>query len=329
MFTNLPPADINLNDPEIIPTLKSLNAPILTKKVQSSTLIVIPIGKVAPNRIPSTKGPYQHVKKDKFLKEASCRKISRLPCSCGQHCALKFQDWRAIAKEREAFWAKGAKEQNTFIYDSLNRNGIVKDPPESNFSFRYVIDGKHVCSFYYEKFFPICHQRFISIRKKVTNARRPREDPTSHFKKSPKMQFLKTWMEKFFQEVGQAMPDKEEVHLPACFTRQCIFEAYQYSVLANLTLEFLVSRSYFYETWTKEFPRVKIYRWTRFSQCDICNALTHREDRAENAAERRKYTKKKICTQAHLSDEIFSFFARKLICQMSFFYFLLESSSVR
>ena len=66
----------------------------------------------------------------------------------------------------------------------------------------------------------------------------------------------KSWLSSYAANLAEKQPDKEELHLPSCLTKLCIFEKYKEEMGAANEDTIEISR--FREMWMEHFPHLKI-----------------------------------------------------------------------
>jgi hypothetical protein len=107
----------------------------------------------------------------------------------------------------------------------------------------------------------LCY-RFWEIKKNVLKTGTA-PYTTAPYSRRPSRQYLegKVWLEQYARQFGDRMPDRQELRLPSCITKQTVFEMYK--TFSEQTGDPSLSRSSFYELWEKEFPDVKVTKvWT-------------------------------------------------------------------
>ena len=68
-----------------------------------------------------------------------------------------------------------------------------------------------------------------------------------------------TWMESWFQKIGDQMPDSRMVHLPHFLTKEAVYKEMHREMMAfGIPACKILSLSRFYTLWNNRFPNVSI-----------------------------------------------------------------------
>ncbi|WAR31546.1 hypothetical protein MAR_034088, partial [Mya arenaria] len=80
------------------------------------------------------------------------------------------------------------------------------------------------------------------------------------------------WLEDYIRFFADRQPDREELHLPACLTKDMLFKSYEDEMKQGKIRP--VSRSRFHEIWLQQMPNVKIRKDPDdLPQCQTCATI--------------------------------------------------------
>ena len=226
--------------------------------------------------------------KDKRLNDESIGEAKGFTCKCETQCADKVS--RAdISSAREAFWNLKQDERLQYLVNQLMFDATANHE-EATLTFRTTINGITVCGPFYKKALGISQQMYANARTRIRTRHivvLPKESETNLTnKRDTVVSFLKRYVE----EHGQAVPNQDIRELPIGLTRCKLyvvyvseeFEAAEISAGAQAKL----SSFYLYLT---QFPALKFRKWMTFSQCSICSELKSNIEKAKSKEEKGEF----------------------------------------
>ena len=98
--------------------------------------------------------------------------------------------------------------------------------------------------------------RYYEIRRSFLEGAVFVERLTSPSTHQPKSCEAIAWMQNYFSQVGDCMPDCMAVHLPSFLTNALVYSRMKEELEASGRQ--VISQSHFYNLWSKEFPHVSI-----------------------------------------------------------------------
>ena len=140
---------------------------------------------------------------------------------CGEKCAIVKHGLEAIdVYAAHNFFAQLANHrQRQWVLDYIVNH--TSSTAKSTENTKYIINGKDVCFKLWLAILNLKTSRFYEIRSLFHQGimvipQRPSKDLL------PKTIAAIDWMEKYFQLIGDIMPDTGAIHLPQCLSRRYI-----------------------------------------------------------------------------------------------------------
>ena len=164
-----------------------------------------------------------------------------------QHHLSLTDIWTA----RQRFDHLGAFQQRQWVLNYLHSN-CSKETKEVVF----LLSGKSVCFPVWLAALGLSKSRYYEVRKEFASGILFIERVTSPKSRLPKSYDAVAWMRRYFNQVGDHMPDRMAIHLPSFLTNALVYSRMKEELEAkNQTV---ISVSHFYNLWTTEFPHVSI-----------------------------------------------------------------------
>jgi hypothetical protein len=98
---------------------------------------------------------------------------------------------------------------------------------------------------------------------------------------------LESWLEDFFNNNCEKLPNKDIVHLPDSFSKLEVWKIFK-SSFSNFDKYENVSYRFFCKAWRKHFPNVKIPKMNRFGVCADCEEFKTIREKAVTAEDKSK-----------------------------------------
>jgi hypothetical protein len=142
-------------------------------------------------------------------------------------------------------------QQRQWVLDYLHSNTSKAD--RETFFF---MCGKNVCLPIWLSVLDLSKSRFYEVRQSFLNGALFVERLTSPITHRPKSCEAIAWMDHYFSQVGDCMPDRMAVHLPSFLTNAAVHLRLKEELEASGRP--VISQSHFYNIWSTEFPHVSI-----------------------------------------------------------------------
>jgi hypothetical protein len=109
--------------------------------------------------------------------------------------------------------------------------------------------------------------------------------PTSH-----KALRCYSWFESFFNQVGDFIPNSNEIHLEKC-DKKDIYNIFVSEMRSDYEDDAIVTYSYFLKIWKECFPHVKVREYKAVTgKCQCCTILTELRSKSQKPAVRKRVT---------------------------------------
>lgn len=121
--------------------------------------------------------------------------------------------------------------------------------------------GKNVCLPIWLSVLDLSKSRYYEVRQSFLQGALFVErlsSPTAHQRKSFE---AIAWMQQYFSQVGDCMPDRMAIHLPSFLTNASVYSRMKEELEASG--QQVISQSHFYSLWSTEFPHVSIPKVTQ------------------------------------------------------------------
>lgn len=125
---------------------------------------------------------------------------------------------------------------------------------------KFFIAGKEVCSNAWSKIYSVSKRTLSRITKDISLG----ENQIAHGNQgkkrlNTKKESVAAWMERYFNLIGDKMPDSNQIHLPSWETQKDIHARYcQDMERRGIEREEIAGISIFYKIWTEQFSNVLI-----------------------------------------------------------------------
>ena len=231
--------------------------------------IVVKRGKkqrTSSGRVPVT------LKKKAYNLEPAVIASALSPC-CANKCNEQF-NYTDLSMVRTEFWNLTRPKQLDWVTRQLAFHGCPSTLT-GKFTFKYVFHGKECCAKFLEQALPISHGRLSMARNKVLTMQM--EDSTSADSPSncPKSDSAESYIRDYARKHAGAMPDSDDVQLPAGKTREAVYCDYLIDMFQTdeEVQTQAASLSTWYKTWRSRCFHVKAPKWQKFSKCSTCSNI--------------------------------------------------------
>ena len=168
-------------------------------------------------------------------------------CAEGVHHLSECDVWLTYQR----FNHLGCHQQRQWVLDYLHNNTSKADLETI-----FFVCGKHVCVAVWLSVLSLSKSRFYEVRQSFLDGALFVErlaSPTTHQRKSCE---AIAWMQHYFDQVGDHMPDRMAIHLPSFLTNAAVHLRMKEELESSG--RHVNSQSHFYNLWSSEFPHVSI-----------------------------------------------------------------------
>lgn len=120
-----------------------------------------------------------------------------------------------------------------------------------------MVEGKPLCPGAFTAVLGISKKRYKRLRDSFSSGAIQFTRKSIRRSEAVKVSEAKAWMARFFEEIGDHMPNSNQTHLPHFLTKKDVHERMRRDLLEEGVHD-TVSLSYFYSIWSKSFKNVVI-----------------------------------------------------------------------
>lgn len=172
---------------------------------------------------------------------------------CNERCASTIHHLTEsdIWLTYQRFSHLSSYQQRQWVLDCLHNNTSKSDSETF-----FFVCGKNVCLPVWLSVLDLSKSRFYDVRRSFLEGSFFVERLTSPTVHQPKSCEAIAWMQNYFSQVGDCMPDRMAVHLPSFLTNALVYSRMKDELEASGRQ--VISQSHFYNLWSSEFPHVSI-----------------------------------------------------------------------
>ena len=138
------------------------------------------------------------------------QKIGRLLVDtyCNKLCLHHLTATDIITAKADYVSLTSSAARRLYLYNKLKEGSSESDPKSSHISTKYFIAGKEICDNSWAQIYGVSLRTLTRMLKQLSE----RKDGTHGNLGKRK---VRTWMESYFDLIGDKMPDKNQIHLPS------------------------------------------------------------------------------------------------------------------
>ena len=197
--------------------------------------------------------------------------------SCCQMLCVRFLSVNDVLSARKKFSSMSQTTQQQWIIDKIHENSHMIE--KGSLLTQYVVAGRIVCEAAFCSVYGFSLARLSRARRRASFGQLVVEHGNLGRKRyTPRVEEAKTWMNRYFNLIGDKQPDKVQIHLPSWETQRDIYQRYRDDMeKVEIPEDEMIGLSTFYRIWHEEFPSVVIpeVRWWWFHfKMHVLNAIT-------------------------------------------------------
>ena len=147
---------------------------------------------------------------------------------CGDMCAIKMHGLtnHDVLRAHCCFENKTQRDQNDWILKYFSEHCPYNSNGEKDFkNVAFMIQGKSICVKLWQEILSVSSSRFYRLRQDFIQFGGITSVTKRQRSLSSKTLEAMTWMEDYFQRVGDKRPDKaDSIYLPTCLTEKKLFD---------------------------------------------------------------------------------------------------------
>lgn len=129
---------------------------------------------------------------------------------------------------------------------------------------KFFIAGKEICASAWSQIYNVSSCTMYRIQKRLACGEEPSHGNLGKRRVNTKAESVSSWMDAYFNLIGDKMPHKNQLHLPSWETQKDIYYRYVGDMKKRgISEDEIAGISIFYKVWTDEFSNVVIPQvWT-------------------------------------------------------------------
>lgn len=182
-----------------------------------------------------------------------CNKIYSLD-GCSTKCAKAVHHLSEtdIWMTYQRFTTLSSFQQRQWILNYFHSNSTLEEKETT-----FMVSGKCVCLAVWLGILSLSRTQYYEVRKAfcsgVVSFERIHSPTTAHRPKSYK---AIAWMQSYFHQIGDQMPDRMAIHLPSFLNNTLVYNRFKED--CEERREEIISQTQFFSLWKAEFPHVSI-----------------------------------------------------------------------
>ena len=176
---------------------------------------------------------------------------------CEKQC-LQNLTVAEVRRQQVQFHSLSLIQQRQWLMDYFHQNSCFVNDHATT---KYIASGKEICKKAWCKVLEVSSKRVASALKWITDGK---VTVAEHGNKGRKRPLTKTedaiaWMNKYFNLLGDHMPNSNRIHLPSWDSQKYVYGRYNDDmILAGQEENDVVALRSFYRLWSENFPHVII-----------------------------------------------------------------------
>ena len=187
---------------------------------------------------------------------------------CDRFCLRHLTATDVMDCKRELVQCKTTTDRKKWLLAKLSSNS--SELSNRVVQTKYFVAGKEICSSAWCRIFSVSRRTLQRMLKRIVDADRMEQ----HGNVGKKRQNTKTegaiaWMERYFDLIGDKMPDKNQIHLPCWENQKDVYNRYCTDLEKRGNKEEILGISMFRKIWGESFANVVIPEVSCYRGCYI------------------------------------------------------------
>ena len=178
------------------------------------------------------------------------------PC-CDNLCLRHLTAMDVIACQTEINQYKNKTDRKRCLFAKLT-NGS-SETSKGMITTRYFVAGKEICAAAWCKVYSVSYRTLRRMKQKIILGEEMEHGNLGKKRRNTKTEAAIAWMDRYFNLIGDKMPDKDQIHLPCWENQKDIYHRYCNDFKSRGSMEEdLLGISLFYKVWIDHFSNVII-----------------------------------------------------------------------
>lgn len=189
-------------------------------------------------------------------------KIGRLLVgTCCDKLCLRHLTATDIISTKVDYVSLTRNDQRLYLFNKIKEGSCES---AGKVTTKFFIAGKEICAVAWSMIYNISSFTMYRMQKRVVCGEEPTHGNVGKRRVNTKAESVSTWMDAYFNLIGDKMPHKNQLHLPSWETQKDIYYRYVGDMKkCGISEDEIAGISIFYKVWTDEFSNVVIPQvWT-------------------------------------------------------------------
>ena len=175
---------------------------------------------------------------------------------CSKLC-LRHLTATDIISAKVEYLSQTRSAQRAYLFSKLKENSS-----ESGFrtiTTKYFVSGKEICETAWAQIYDLSLRTLSRMLKQLADQEDGSHVNLGRRRVNTKAESVSSWMDSYFNLIGDKMPTNDQIHLPSWETQKDIYSRYAEDMNSRgLNEEDIAGISMFYKIWTEQFSNVII-----------------------------------------------------------------------
>lgn len=175
---------------------------------------------------------------------------------CSKLC-LRHLTATDIISAKVDYLSQTRSAQRTYLFSKLKENS--SESGSSTITTKYFISGKEICEIAWAQIYDLSLRTLSRMLKQLADQEDGSHGNLGRRRVNTKAESVSSWMDAYFNLIGDKMPTKDQIHLPSWETQKDIYSRYAEDMNSRgMKEEDIAGISMFYKIWTEQFSNVII-----------------------------------------------------------------------
>ena len=177
------------------------------------------------------------------------------PC-CDKFCLRHLTAMDVIDCKSEMAHCETAADRKKWLFSKLADNS--SESSKGMALTKYFVAGKEICTSAWCHVFSVSRCTLQRMQQRLTDVDRMEHGNAGKKRQNTKTEAAIAWMERYFNLIGDKMPDKDQIHLPCWENQKDIYYRYRTDLEQRGNQGEILGISMFYKVWGDSFSKVVI-----------------------------------------------------------------------
>ena len=187
--------------------------------------------------------------------------LQRIGClligKCCSKLCLRHLTATDIISAKVDYLSQTRSAQRAYLFSKLKENS--SESGSRTIATKYFVSGKEICETAWAQIYDLSLRTLSRMLKQLADQEDGSHGNLGRRRVNTKAESVSSWMDAYFNLIGDKMPTKDQIHLPSWETQKDIYSRYAEDMNSRgLKEEDIAGISMFYKIWTEQFSNVII-----------------------------------------------------------------------